>query len=219
VASGDACPFVGHNAILRWRAIQDAASYTDSDGYEKFWSESHVSEDFDMALRLQVQGYSLRYASYTGGGFKEGVSLTVYDELARWEKYAFGCNELLFHPLKSWPTRGPLTPLFRQFLFSCIPLPKKLTIVAYIGTYYAIAAAWSLSIANYFITGWFNGYYDKYYLDSFAIYVSIITVFTGLGNVALAVLRYRVNEQGLMGSCELPLIFHSLHLPLLPRTN
>ncbi|KAK0720786.1 glycosyl transferase family group 2-domain-containing protein [Lasiosphaeris hirsuta] len=200
VSSGDACPFVGHNAMLRWTAIQDAAAFEDEDGYEKFWSESHVSEDFDMALRLQVAGYSLRYAAYTGDGFKEGVSLTVYDELARWEKYAYGCNELLFHPLRFWITRGPFTPLFRHFIFSGIPLPKKITICAYIGTYYAIAAAWSLSLANYFITGWFYGLYDKYYLDSFAIYISIIVVFTGLGNVSLAVLRYRLSEKGLLRS-------------------
>ncbi|KAK3327453.1 glycosyl transferase family group 2-domain-containing protein [Cercophora scortea] len=200
VACGDACPFVGHNAMLRWQAIQEAASYTDEDGYEKFWSESHVSEDFDMALRLQVAGYSLRYAAYTGDGFKEGVSLTVYDELARWEKYAYGCNELLFHPLRFWPIRGPFTKLFRQFIFSGIPLPKKLTICAYIGTYYAIAAVWTTSLANYFITGWFFGLYDKYYFDSFAIYISIIVVFTGLGNVALAVLRYRLNQRSLLGS-------------------
>jgi hypothetical protein len=32
-------------------------------------------------------GYIIRLASYKGDGFKEGVSLTVYDELARWEKY------------------------------------------------------------------------------------------------------------------------------------
>ncbi|OIW23665.1 hypothetical protein CONLIGDRAFT_585920 [Coniochaeta ligniaria NRRL 30616] len=199
-AAGDACPFVGHNAMLRWKAIQDAAAYTDEDGYEKYWSESHVSEDFDMALRLQVRGYSLRYAAYTGDGFKEGVSLTVYDELARWEKYAFGCNELLFHPFRFWVVRGPFTPLFRKFLFSCIPLPKKLTILAYIGTYYAIAAAWSLSLLNYFLTGFFQGHYDKYYLDSFAIYISIIVVFTGLGNVALALLRYRTSDRSLVGA-------------------
>jgi hypothetical protein len=159
-----------------------------------------VSEDFDMSLRLQVAGYSIRYAAYTGDGFKEGVSLTVYDELARWEKYAFGCNELLFHPLRFWPVRGPFTKLFRQFLFSCIPFPKKLTIIAYIGTYYAISAAWSLSLLNYFITGWFHGQFDKYYLDSFAVYISILTVFTALGNVSLAVLRYRLSERSLLGS-------------------
>lgn len=29
------------------------------------------------------------------GEFKEGVSLTVFDELLRWEKYAYGCSELV----------------------------------------------------------------------------------------------------------------------------
>ncbi|KAI1389537.1 glycosyl transferase family group 2-domain-containing protein [Hypoxylon trugodes] len=198
VANGDACPFVGHNAMLRWSAIQDAASYHDEDGYEKFWSESHVSEDFDMSLRLQCAGYDLRFASYTGDGFQEGVSLTVYDELARWEKYAYGCNELMFHPLKYWLFRGPITPLFRKFLFSSIHFPKKLTICAYIGTYYAIGACWLLTLMNYFLTGWFFGLYDKFYIDSFAIYISVIVVFTGLGNVSLAILRYRLNQQSLI---------------------
>lgn len=205
MANGDACPFVGHNAILRWSAIQDSASYQDEDGYEKFWSESHVSEDFDMALRLQCAGYDLRFASYTGEGFQEGVSLTVYDELARWEKYAYGCNELLFHPLRYWITRGPITPLFRTFLCSNIHLPKKLTICTYIGTYYAIGACWILTLMNYFLSGWFFGLYDKFYIDSFAIYVSVIVVFTGFGNFALAILRYRLNQQSLLAACKSPI--------------
>ncbi|KAI0387103.1 glycosyl transferase family group 2-domain-containing protein [Hypomontagnella monticulosa] len=200
VANGDACPFVGHNAILRWSAIQDAVSYFDEDGYEKFWSESHVSEDFDMALRLQCAGYDLRFASYTGDGFQEGVSLTVYDELARWEKYAYGCNELMFHPLKYWPTRGPITPLFRTFISSGIHFPKKLTICTYIGTYYAIGASWILTLMNYFLSGWFFGLYDKFYIDSFAIYVSVVVVFTGFGNFSLAILRYRLNQQSLVSA-------------------
>ncbi len=56
----------------------------------KYWSDSHVSEDFDQALRLQIAGFIIRLASYHHGGFKEGVSLTVFDELARWEKYTYG---------------------------------------------------------------------------------------------------------------------------------
>lgn len=52
-ANGDVAPFVGHNAFLRWSAIQEAA-FMDKDGVKKVWSESNVSEDFDMALRLQV---------------------------------------------------------------------------------------------------------------------------------------------------------------------
>lgn len=155
-----------------------------------------------MALRLQCAGYDLRFASYTGDGFQEGVSLTVYDELARWEKYAYGCNELMFHPLKDWPRHGPITPLFRMFLFSGIHFPKKLTICTYIGTYYAIGASWILTLMNYFLSGWFFGLYDKFYIDSFAIYVSVIVVFTGFGNFALAILRYRLNQQSLISACK-----------------
>lgn len=194
VSNGDVAPFVGHNAILRWSAIQQV-SYQDEDGYDKFWSESHVSEDFDMSLRLQCNGYTIRLAAYTGDGFKEGVSLTVYDELARWEKYAYGCNELLFHPIRFWPIRGPFTPLFRRFLFSNIRITSKITIISYIGTYYAIAAAWIMTTANYFAVGWFNGHLDKYYIDSWKVWFSIVIVFNLLGNVALAVMRYRVGER------------------------
>ncbi|KAG4428687.1 hypothetical protein IFR05_015830 [Cadophora sp. M221] len=197
VANGDVAPFVGHNAILRWSAIQQV-SYEDEDGYEKFWSESHVSEDFDMSLRLQCSGYTIRLAAWAGDGFKEGVSLTVYDELARWEKYAYGCNELLFHPIRKWIYKGPFTPLFRRFLFSNIRFTSKITIVSYIGTYYAIGAAWIMTTANYFAIGWYNGYLDKYYVDSWKVWFSIIIVFNGLGNIALAVMRYRIGERSLL---------------------
>lgn len=83
-ANGEVAAFVGHNAFLRWSAIQDVAFIDDADGKRKIWSESNVSEDFDMALRLQLGGYIVRWASYSDGGFKEGVSLTADDELNRW---------------------------------------------------------------------------------------------------------------------------------------
>ncbi|PHH82031.1 hypothetical protein CDD82_7230 [Ophiocordyceps australis] len=197
VANGDVAPFVGHNAMLRWSAIQQV-SYRDDDDYDKFWSESHVSEDFDMSLRLQCSGYIIRLAAWAGDGFKEGVSLTVYDELARWEKYAYGCNELLFHPIRTWLWRGPFTPLFRRFLFSNIRFTSKVTVISYIGTYYAIGAAWIMTAANYFLMGWYNGYLDKYYVDSWQVWFSIILVFNGLGNVALALMRYRLGQQSLL---------------------
>ena len=91
-----------------------------------------MSEDFDMALRLQSAGYDLRFSTYFNGGFQEGVSLTVYDELARWEKYAYGCSELIFQPLKYWPTRGPFTPLFRRFITSKMSVMAKFTIMSYV---------------------------------------------------------------------------------------
>ena len=201
VSNGDVAPFVGHNAILRWSAIQQVG-HMDEDGYEKFWSESHVSEDFDMSLRLQCNGYIIRLASWDHGGFKEGVSLTVYDELARWEKYAYGCNELLFHPIRKWVYKGPFTPLFRTFLVSNIRMTSKITIVSYIGTYYAIGAAWIMTTVNYLAIGWFNGYLDKYYIDSWKVWFSLVIVFNGLGNVALAAMRYRDDQGGLLSNCE-----------------
>lgn len=215
VANGDVSPFVGHNAFLRWSALQEV-SFQEEDNahddelgpgekdpntsvpFEMFWSESHVSEDFDISLRLQTMGYHIRLGAYCGDGFKEGVSLTVYDELARWEKYAYGCNELLFHPAKFWWRRGPFTPLFKKFIFSNMPLGSKVTILAYIGTYYAIAYAWLGTLLNYFLIGWANGHLDHYYMNSWRVWVALIVVFSGAGNLALAIVRYRSEDTGLV---------------------
>ena len=114
---------------MRWKALQDAA-FVDKDGQEKIWSESNVSEDFDMALRLQLKGYIIRWATYSKGGFKEGVSLTVDDELNRWQKYSYGCSELLFNPLISWFRRGPIAGQIHKFLWSNAPLHYKISMMA-----------------------------------------------------------------------------------------
>lgn len=202
VSTGDACPFVGHNALLRWSAVQSAAAFKDEDG-KKYWSESHVSEDFDMAIRLQCAGYTLRYAAYTGEGFKEGVSLTVYDEVARWEKYAFGCNELIFHPFRYWLIRGPFTPLFKKFISTGgMPLPAKVTICSYIGTYYAIGSAWIFTLLNFFVNGWGYGVSERYYAESFSTFFSVVMVFTAAGNFSLAMLRYRLERGNPARKCE-----------------
>lgn len=47
-----------------------------------------------------------RYATYTGAGFQEGVSLTCVDEVIRLRKYAYGACEMLLNKFK---VRGPLT--------------------------------------------------------------------------------------------------------------
>ncbi|KAG9044384.1 hypothetical protein FS842_001486 [Serendipita sp. 407] len=63
-ANGEVAAFVGHNAFLRWSAIQDVAFIDKADGERKIWSESNVSEDFDMALRLQLGGYIISMMAY-----------------------------------------------------------------------------------------------------------------------------------------------------------
>ncbi|KAF8589551.1 hypothetical protein K439DRAFT_1332659 [Ramaria rubella] len=198
-ANGEVAPFVGHNAFLRWEAIQDASFIDPADGQRKIWSESNVSEDFDMALRLQLAGYTIRWASYSNGGFKEGVSLTCDDELNRWEKYAYGCNELLFNPLIEWWYKGPINAQLQQFVYTDAPLHYKLTMMAYMFSYYGIAAGATLSLLNYIILG-FTIPIDGYYLHSFEVWLACMVVFPVAGNIGFTVLEYRLGQRNLLDS-------------------
>ncbi|KAL4247672.1 Glycosyl transferase family group 2-domain-containing protein [Abortiporus biennis] len=197
-ANGEVAPFVGHNAFLRWSAIQDAA-FVDTDGIKKIWSEANVSEDFDMALRLQLKGYAIRWATYSKGGFKEGVSLTCDDELNRWQKYAYGCNELIFNPLIHWWKVGPINKQLRIFVWSDAPVHYKISMMSYMFSYYGIAIGLVLSLMNYLLLGW--GYeVDGFYLKSFEIWLACVIVFPCLGNVGFIVLEYRLGHRSLMMS-------------------
>lgn len=107
-ANGDVGCFVGHNAFIRWSALQEIAQWKEDEKRWQIWSESHVSEglwsydslyfeggtltnpflpepDFDCALRMLVAGYDVRWATYSNGGFQEGVSLSADDEINRWQ--------------------------------------------------------------------------------------------------------------------------------------
>ncbi|KAJ5825580.1 hypothetical protein N7474_002718 [Penicillium riverlandense] len=194
VGCGDVSPFVGHNAFLRWKALQSVEFVDPKDGQTKWWSDAHVSEDFDISLRLQMQGMLVRLATYHNGGFKEGVSLTLYDELNRWEKYAYGCNELVFHPFYQWFYRGPVTRLFLRFLWSNMPITSKVTIISYIFTYYALAAGMLLATVNYFLVGLFNSEIDHYYLPSWGIWCSLVVVFNGFASIAFSMVRHQMKE-------------------------
>ncbi|KAI0916116.1 hypothetical protein AcW1_010030 [Taiwanofungus camphoratus] len=196
-ANGEVAPFVGHNAFLRWRAFQDAAFVDPADGQEKIWSESNVSEDFDMALRLQMKGYIIRWATYSQGEFKEGVSLTVDDELNRWQKYAYGCSELLFNPVAKWWRKGPIAHQIHRFIWSPAPLHYKISMMAYMFSYYGIAASITISIINYVLLGW-EFPVDGFYMHSFEIWLATTVVFIGSGNVGFTLLQYRLGEKDLL---------------------
>ncbi|KAK7689381.1 hypothetical protein QCA50_007173 [Cerrena zonata] len=197
-ANGEVAPFVGHNAFLRWKAIQDAA-FIDKDGQEKIWSESNVSEDFDMALRLQMRGFIIRWATYSKGAFKEGVSLTVDDELNRWQKYAYGCSELLFNPFVEWFRKGPVTHQIHRFMWSSAPLHYKISMLAYMFSYYGIAGSITIAIINYVLLG-FQFPVDGFYIHSFEIWLATTVVFFGSGNVGFTLLEYRLGEKSIVWS-------------------
>ncbi|KAG2368937.1 glycosyl transferase family group 2-domain-containing protein [Suillus spraguei] len=217
-ANGEVAPFVGHNAFLRWSALQDAAFgggdiNSSSPAFSgstpdpasgpgpttqvKIWSEDNVSEDFDMALRLLRQGYIVRWATYSKGGFKEGVSLTVDDELNRWQKYAYGCNELLFNPFVKWFYKGPISRQIHKFMWSPAPLHYKISMMSYMFSYYGIAASATISLINYFMLG-FQFPTDDFYMHSFEIWLATFVVFFGAGNVGYILLQYRLGERGII---------------------
>ncbi|KAH6902701.1 glycosyl transferase family group 2-domain-containing protein [Coprinopsis sp. MPI-PUGE-AT-0042] len=197
-ANGEVAPFVGHNAFLRWSAMQDASFYEDDvnlvgnedvigpDGKRrsamrrKIWSENNVSEDFDMALRLLLKGYNLRWATYSNGGFKEGVSLTIVDELARWQKIC-------------------IRKQLRGFVWSAAPLHYKIGMMSYMFSYYGIAAATLGSILNYLLLGLAPNI-DRFYLKSFEILLACTVVFPGIGNVGYTLLEYRLGQKNFFGA-------------------
>ncbi|ORY82428.1 glycosyl transferase family group 2-domain-containing protein [Protomyces lactucae-debilis] len=192
-SAGDTAAFVGHNAFLRWSALQEVAWFDDTDGKTKYWSESHVSEDFEMSLKLQTQGYISRYATYSNEAFQEGVSLTCYDEMLRWSKYAYGCSELVFNPFSQWHRKGPFTDIFIHFLRSDLNSFSKFTMIGYIGTYYAIALR-PLLVVNYLVMGWYRYFVEQgfaFYNEGFGVFLSVIFVFNLIGPVSAAIIKYR----------------------------
>ncbi|KAK4446877.1 glycosyl transferase family group 2-domain-containing protein, partial [Podospora aff. communis PSN243] len=195
VGNGDFAPFVGHNAFLRWRAMQAVRFIDPSDGRELFWSESHVSEDFDMALRLQTAGFAVRLATYDEGEFKEGVSLTIFDELLRWEKYSYGCSELLFHPIYQWLWKGPITPMVWKIITSNMKVTSKYTIFAYVFTYYAIAGSLPLTVGMYFFFGWFQDQYRLVTFEPWKVFLGCVVVFQVFAPICFAVYRHRVGNK------------------------
>jgi hypothetical protein len=118
----------------------------------------------------------MRMASYHQEEFKEGVSLTVFDELARWEKYAYGINELVFNPLSKW-YKGPITRLFLSFFMSDVKPSSKLMVLSYVFTYYAIAIVFPLALLNYLVVGWFPDTLDKFYVSSWKVIIVIMVIF------------------------------------------
>jgi len=130
--NGEVAPFVGHNAFLRWSTLQDAAFIDLADNVKKIWSESNVSEDFDMALRLQLKILRRCVQSW----FKEGVSLTIDDELNRSTLMVraslsyFSCGiffDFIFQVATSLSsihskTGGIMDPSPSSFVFYCGPM-------------------------------------------------------------------------------------------------
>ncbi|KAH7869394.1 glycosyl transferase family group 2-domain-containing protein [Lentinula edodes] len=202
-ANGEVAPFVGHNVFLQWKAVQDTSFIDPADGRRKMWSEANISEDFDFALRLLLTGYTLRWARYSQGGFEGGVSLTMVDELARWQKYVYGCDEIIFNQLIKWWRHGRISKQLREFMQSAAPVHYKigesLRMSSCMFSYYGIVAATIGSILNYLLLG-LGPDLDRFYLHSFEILLACVVVFPSLGNLGFTMLEYRLGHRSIWSS-------------------
>ncbi|KAG5220997.1 CAZyme family GT [Salix suchowensis] len=200
----------GHNAFLRWSAMKEAA-FVDKDGQKKYWSEEHVSEDFDMAMRVQLRGYIVRWATYSNKGFKEGVSLSADDELNRWScaggpsirTVAMNCCST-----QSIRGRGK-DRLRRRSDGSCGRVPRfttrsrstvRCSLPALFGADYSldgIASALSMGVLNYILLG-MQFHIDNFYMRGFELWLACFVLFLGAGNISFTIMEYRLGNRSIV---------------------
>ncbi|EPQ30082.1 uncharacterized protein PFL1_02199 [Pseudozyma flocculosa PF-1] len=197
VSSGATAPFVGHNAYLRSSALREVSYRDPQTGQLITWSENTVSEDFDISLRLQLRGYVIRWATYSNLGYLEGVSLTPSDELNRWQKYAFGCSELILNPFRLWPKRGPITTLFWTFLTSDCAMSQKVNVASYMLSFYALAVSCPFTIGMFLVIGLLGDEVRGWLVDSFQIWLSLLVVFQVGGTTARLLCHVRSQRSDL----------------------
>jgi Glycosyl transferase family group 2 len=155
-------PLVGHSIFIRSEAIKQCGRMrnlrnaqrwlkniglpflsVDQVGFKnlhgglrsEYWSETHVSEDFELMIHLYNIGYNGRYIAYPGCEFQEGVTRTFDEEAGRHRKFALGAHELVFNPFQEMLGHGIFTPLFKTFITCDIPAYYKIFLTAYLFSY------------------------------------------------------------------------------------
>jgi len=113
--------------------------------------------------------------------------------------FRLGCNELIFNPLVDWWRLGPINKKLRVFLWSSAPVHYKVGMLSYMFSYYGLAASAILSLLNYLVLG-FALDVDGFYMHSFEIFLAVMVVFPGGGNLAYTFLEYRLGKRDLFSA-------------------
>jgi hypothetical protein len=104
--------------------------------FTEYWSENHVSEDFELMIHLYNLGFDGRYIVYPSCEFQQSVSRSFDEEASRQRKLSLGAHELIFNPLNSWLIRGPFSPVFvTMFKSKAIPSGYKIFLAAHLLSY------------------------------------------------------------------------------------
>ncbi|KAJ9474297.1 Glyco_trans_2-like domain-containing protein [Pseudozyma hubeiensis] len=199
-SNGAMAPLMGHNVFLRWTALQQVADKKLLQEERQIFSSQHVSEDYELAMRLQMAGYCVRWATYSNQEFREGVSLNPSDEKARWQKYAFGACEILFNPFVRW-YKGPFTGLFWRFMWSRnVHTAGKLGMLSYLFSYFALGISLPLTVTMAVVQGLFWPTLDTSFRPVFDTWIAVIVVFNLAGAIGLLTVRARAGHSTLLRS-------------------
>lgn len=155
-------PLVGHSIFLRTEAVKQCGRMrtlrkaqrwlrniglqflpVDQVGFSnlqaqnriEYWSENHVSEDFELMIHLYNLGFNGRYCAYPDCEFQEGITRTFDEEAGRHRKFALGAHELVFNSFQDMCGHGIFTNLFKTFLTCDIPSYYKIFLTAYLCSY------------------------------------------------------------------------------------
>jgi hypothetical protein len=103
----------------------------------------------------------------------------------------------VFHPLKDWWYMGPITKQFRAFIWSPVPVHYKISMLAYMSSYFGVASGFVLVAVQLFFASSSDtgGSASANSLDALLVGVRALA---GLGSLSFAVLEYRLGERGLM---------------------
>ena len=105
---------------------------------------------------------------------------------------------------------APITKQLRTFVWSKAPIHYKIGMLAYMFSYYGIAAGFPLSLLNYLLLG-LQLPVGGYYLRGFEIWMAVTLAFPVAGNVGFTLLEYRLGQRSLLSS----LIENLTYMPFL----
>ncbi|CDU25157.1 uncharacterized protein SPSC_04991 [Sporisorium scitamineum] len=164
----------------------------------QFFCESVISVIVQIFFPVsQLNRNSLYFSGKRSVRLPTGKALphfTVAIPGAMGDKYAFGCSELVFNPLRYWPTRGPFSPLFRTFLWSKCSTAYKFNACSYNFSYWAIASATPLTMVYFFVHGFFSPTLDGAFLPSFQSWLSVLFVFCVGGLFGHVIFKVRAGK-------------------------
>jgi len=163
-------PFVGHNAMLRTKPVLDAGGFT----------PGFFSDDLDMTVRLNLQGYKVSYGAAVVMGEKPPPSYASFRK--RSYKWAYGCVQSV---------RRHLGPVLKSVHFS---FAEKLTFLFFTGFYFMQGALLIYLIITFLILPFITVIHP---LD---VYYSLVAGIVIILSIFFPFLAYFIREKGARNS-------------------